>query len=225
MTRYKNRSRNQDDALPSLVHVGNGARSPFVRPLSYDHTVEVNVNFGGLGCKKICPTWEDVQIAHQIWTELVTRKAAIPVDPENDVIAEIYDSWYALFQRTRQLVGDIPGKCIRREKSTQQLVKIATESLNLGLRPHLTKWQARYRNWWRNQDEALKATTPQEQQKKFPQYQELITEMLVVNKQMIEYASQLQKLVKGKLNQPVTVARFPFALRVLTVLAQPSTFL
>ncbi len=101
------------------------------------HTVEVNVNLGGLGCMKICPTWEDVQIAHQIWTELVTRKAAIPVDPENDVIAEIYDSWYALFQRTRQLVGDIPGKCIRREKSTQQLVKIATDSLNLGLRPHL----------------------------------------------------------------------------------------
>jgi len=162
------------------------------------HTVEVNVNLGGLGCMKICPTWEDVQIAHQIWTELVTRKAAIPVDPENDVIAEIYDSWYALFQRTRQLVGDIPGKCIRREKSTQQLVKIATDSLNLGLRPHLTKWQARYRNWWRNSDEALKNSTPQEHQKKFPQYDELVKEMLDVNKQMIDYAAQLEKIVKGK---------------------------
>ena len=161
------------------------------------HVVEVNINLGGIGCMKICPSWEDVQIAHQIWTELVTRKAAIPVDPENDVIAEIYDSWYALFQRTRQLIGDIPGKCIRREKSTQQLVKIATESLNLGLRPHLTKWQARYRNWWRNSDEALKSSTPQEQQKKFPQYDELMDEMLAVNKLMIEYAAQLQKIVKG----------------------------
>ena len=162
------------------------------------HVVEVNINLGGIGCMKICPTWEDIQIAHQIWTELVTRKAAIPLDPENDVIAEIYDSWYALFQRTRQLIGDIPGKCIRREKSTQQLVKIATDSLNLGLRPHLTKWQARYRNWWRNADEALKTSTPQEHQKKFPQYDQLVTEMLEVNKQMIDYASQLQKLVKGK---------------------------
>ncbi len=60
------------------------------------------------------------------------------------------------------------------------------------------KWQARFRNWWRNQDEALNATTPQEQQKKFPQYDELMTEMLAVNKLMTEYATQLQKLVKGK---------------------------
>ena len=152
---------------------------------------------GGIGCMKICPTWEDIQIAHQIWTELVTRKAAIPFDPEDDVIVEIYDSWYALFQRTRQLIGDIPGKCIRRDKSTQQIVKIATESLNLGLRPHLTKWQARYRNWWRNSEDALKTATPQEHQKTFPQYAELVGEMLDVNKLMIEYAAQLQKIVKG----------------------------
>jgi len=161
------------------------------------HVVEVNINLGGIGCMKICPSWEDIQIAHQIWTELVTRKAAIPFDPENDVIVEIYDSWYALFQRTRQLIGDIPGKCIRRDKSTQQIVKIATESLNLGLRPHLTKWQAIYRNWWRNSEDALKRVTPQEHQKTFPQYAELVAEMLVVNKQMIEYAAQLQKVVIG----------------------------
>jgi len=81
------------------------------------HVVEVNINLGGIGCMKICPTWEDIQIAHQIWTELVTRKAAIPFNPKDDVIVEVYDSWYALFQRTRQLIGDIPGKCIRRDKS------------------------------------------------------------------------------------------------------------
>jgi hypothetical protein len=161
------------------------------------HVVEVNINLGGIGCMKICPTWEDIQIAHQIWTELITRRAAIPFDPEDDVIVEVYDSWYALFQRTRQLIGDIPGKCIRRDKSTQQIVKIATESLNLGLRPHLTKWQARYRNWWRNSEDALKTATPQEHQKTFPQYAELVGEMLGVNKLMIEYASQLQKIVKG----------------------------
>jgi hypothetical protein len=161
------------------------------------HVVEVNINLGGIGCMKICPTWEDIQIAHQIWTELVTRKAAIPFNPKDDVIVEVYDSWYALFQRTRQLIGDIPGKCIRRDKSTQQIVKIATDTLNLGLRPHLTKWQARYRNWWHNSEDALKRTTPQEHQKTFPQYAELVEEMLVVNTQMIEYAAQLQKIVTG----------------------------
>jgi len=161
------------------------------------HVVEVNINLGGIGCMKICPTWEDIQIAHQIWTELVTRKAAIPFNPKDDVIVEVYDSWYALFQRTRQLIGDIPGKCIRRDKSTQQIVKIATDTLNLGLRPHLTKWQARYRNWWHNSEDALKKTTPQEHQKTFPQYAELVEEMLLVNTEMIEYAAQLRKIVTG----------------------------
>ena len=162
------------------------------------HVVEVNINLGGIGCMKICPSWEDIQIAHQIWTELVTRKAAIPFNPEDDVIVEVYDSWYALFQRTRQLIGDIPGKCIRRDRSTQQIVKIATESLNLGLRPRTwTKWQARYRNWWRNSEEALRKSTPQEHQKTFPQYADLVAEMLAVNKLMIAYAAELQKIVKG----------------------------
>jgi hypothetical protein len=55
---------------------------------------------------------------------------------------------------------------------------------------------ARYRNWWRNSDEALKGTTPQEQQKKFPEYDELMAEMLGVNKLMIEYAAELEKIVK-----------------------------
>jgi hypothetical protein len=125
------------------------------------HSIEININLGGIGQVKMTPTWEDIQIAHQIWTEMVTRKAAVPVDLEYDVIIEIYDSWYALFQRTRQLIGDIPGKCVRREESTQKLVKVAIDALNLGLRPHLTKWQAQYRNWWRNSEDALKTTTPQ----------------------------------------------------------------
>lgn len=37
-----------------------------------------------------------------------------------------------------------------------------------------------------------------EHQKTFPQYDELVKEMLDVNKQMIDYAAQLEKIVKGK---------------------------
>lgn len=161
------------------------------------HVVEVNIQLGGIGQVRLTPTWEDVQIAHRIWTELVTRKAAVTIDPDHDVILEVYDSWYALFQRIRQLVSDIPARCVRREKSTQLLVRIATDTLNLGLRPHLTSWQARFRNWWRNTDSALKERTPQEHQKQFPHYDELLTDMQRVNKLLIEYAAELQKIVRG----------------------------
>ena len=161
------------------------------------HCVELNIQLGGIGTVKITPTWEDVQIAHQIWTELVTRKAAVRIDPEHDVICDIYDSWYSLFQRVRMLVGEVPGKCIRREKSTQEIVRVAIDTLNVGLRPHLTKWNARYRNWWENTKEALKDMTPQEHQKQFPAYSELLSEMEEVNDKLIQYANELQKLVNG----------------------------
>jgi hypothetical protein len=159
--------------------------------------VELHINLGGIGDVRLRPNWEDIQVAHKIWTELVTRKAAIPIDPDNDVIAEIYDSWYALFQRVRQLLSEIPGQCIRREESTQKLVWIATDTLNLGLRPHLTKWQARFRNWWLQTSDQLETTSPQEHQKDFPEYAELIDDMRNVNGQLIEYASELRKLVHG----------------------------
>jgi len=161
------------------------------------HAVEVNIQLGGIGNIRLTPTWEDVQIAHQIWTELVTRKAAVPINPDDDIIIEIYDSWYALFQRVRQLVGDIPGKCVRREKSTQEIVRIATETLNLGLRPHLTKWQGRFRNWWKNTEDSLKQMTPQEHQKQFPEYAELLSELKEVNLRLIQYADELHKVVRG----------------------------
>ncbi len=164
--------------------------------------VEMTVSLGQIGSVKICPTWEDVQIAHRIWTELVTRKAAIPIDLEHDVIAEVYDSWYALFQRVRQLIADIPARSIRKCESTQLLVAVATETLNRGLRPHLTRWQANYRNWWEQNKERLRETTPQQLQKEYPHYSELVSDIQLVNLQLVEYANELRKLVRGIRKKP-----------------------
>lgn len=159
--------------------------------------VSLNVELGGVGKVEFRPNVEDIQIAHRLWTELVTRKAALPIDPENDVIIEIYDSWYALFLRVRQLLGDIPGHLVRRDKSTRELVRIATETLNSGLRPHLTQWQARFRNWYAHRLEDLKNKTPQEVQREFPEYEFLISDMRRVNEQLVQYAGELQKVVRG----------------------------
>ena len=161
------------------------------------HVVQLNIELGNIGSVELKPNWEDIQVAHKIWTELVTRKAAIPIDPDHDLIVEVYDSWYALFQRIRQLISDIPSQCIRREKSTQSLVKIAVDTLNFGLRPHLTRWQARYRNWWQQTESELKVKGPQEHQRDFPEYDLLIADMVVVNRQLIQYAGELRKIVGG----------------------------
>ena len=107
------------------------------------YKVKLNIKLGRIGNAEFVPNHQDVQIAHRIWTELVTRKAALPVDPEHDVIVEIYDSWYRLFTKVRELISDIPADLLRTEKRLN-IVLIATQTLNKGLRPHLTKWQAKY---------------------------------------------------------------------------------
>lgn len=163
--------------------------------LQYD-LVKLDIKLGNVGSAEFRPNKHDIQVAHKIWTELVTRKAAIPIDKEHDIIEEIYNSWYALFKRVRELIGDIPADLVRSKKSTKEIVRIATQTLNEGLRPHLTKWQARFRNWSDTKKEKLSEMTPQEFQKEYPQYKDLIDDLMKVNEQLIQYANELKKIIE-----------------------------
>ena len=156
---------------------------------------KLNIKLGNVGSVDIKPNSYDLQIAHRIWTELVTRKAAIVIDIENDVIIEIYNSWYELFKQVRHYISELPADMIKKNKSTRKIVDIAIDTLNLGLRPHLTTWQAKFRYWY---DEARRNETnisPQELQKKFPEYTALVNDIMKVNSEMIEYANELKKLL------------------------------
>jgi hypothetical protein len=159
--------------------------------------VEAQVQLGGIGAVKIRPSYDDIQVAHKAWVELVTRKAALPFDKDHDVISEVYDSWYALFQEMRSLTKTIPAERVRGSKDTQELVRLLVDALNKGLRPHLTQWQARFRHWC---EDALKKSTeksPQEIQRDFPQYQELVDDLIKVNEQLVEYAEVIRRIAHG----------------------------
>jgi hypothetical protein len=160
--------------------------------------VKLNISLGKIGKAEFAPNVQDIQIAHKIWTELVTRKAALPLEPEHDVLVEVYDSWYALFTKVRALISEVPADLLRKEKSTQELVRISTATLNDGLRPHLTRWQARFRNWYQSNAERLKDLTPQELQREYPDYDDLVKEMVNINEELISYAKELKKIVDGK---------------------------
>ena len=160
--------------------------------------VKVNIKLGNVGTAEFRPNKNDIQIAHKIWTQLVTRKAAIPIDQENDVIEEIYDSWYALFQKVREFISEIPAELIRNNESTKEIVRISTQTLNKGLRPHLTKWQARFRSWSLAEKDKSLEMTPQEFQKEYPEYNYLIEDLVRVNQQLIQYAQELKKIIDKK---------------------------
>lgn len=152
----------------------------------------------GIGTQhiKIKPNYQDVQIAYKLWVELSTRKIGLELDLSNDVISEIYDSWYEFFTLTRELIKEIPVSKIRKNKSTKELVRVAIEVLNDGVRPHLTKWQARFRKWYNIEIEQQenKNLSPQDIQKKYPEYEKLTTEMKKVNQRMLEYRKFLKQL-------------------------------
>lgn len=160
--------------------------------------VEGNIPIPALGTVTIRPNHETVKIAHSAWIELVTRKAALTFDESHDVIVEIYNSWYQLFGHLRELAKEIPSHKLRKDKESQKLVKVMVEVLNEGLRPHLTQWQAKFRRWYdyELEETSNKNLSPQEIQKKFPEYETLVNDIKEVNKIIIAYASLLKKIVK-----------------------------
>lgn len=154
----------------------------------------------GLGNQKIKirPNDVDRQIAYKIWVELSTRKVGLEIDLDNDVISEIYDSWYSFFSVTRELIKDVPVSKFRR-KDTERIIALSIDVLNSGIRPHLTKWQARFRRWYKFQlqKEENYDCHPQDIQKKFSDYEELKKDILAVNKNLIGYRKKMYQLVSG----------------------------
>jgi len=163
-------------------------------------TFEIDEAEFGLGDQKvkIRPNDIDRQIAYKIWVELSTRKVGLEIDLDNDVISEIYDSWYSFFSVTRELIKDVPVSKFRR-KDTERIIALSIDVLNSGIRPHLTKWQARFRRWYEFQlaKDENGDLHPQDIQKKFPDYEELKKDIMAVNKNLIGYRKKMHQLVSG----------------------------
>jgi hypothetical protein len=139
---------------------------------------------------------EEKIIAWKTYVQLKTRKAALPFDEDYDLVEEVYSSLYELFKINRDLLMQLPLDDVRRDNG---LAKLQMRVLNEGLRPHLTKWQARFRSWWKKElnNPQNAYLTPQEMQRKFPQYSELIADIKVLNSQLDAYSKELLNIAKS----------------------------
>ncbi|PNP99320.1 hypothetical protein [Sphingobium sp. SA916] len=153
----------------------------------------------GSGKMKLRPNNTDRQVAYQVWVELSTRKIGLEIDLEHDVVSEIYDSWHTFFGVTRDLIKSVPVTKVT-DKSTQKIINMSIAVLNEGLRPHLTRWQARFRGWFQHQmDQAeRKGLEPQLVQRDFPAFAELQADLLQVNARLIAYRAAMRALVYGE---------------------------
>jgi len=178
------------------------AASLFMRRWRSLHVFEFDEAELGIGKHKIKfrPNRDDRQIAYKLWVELSTRKIGLPIDPQLDVISEVYSSWYEFFRLTRELIKTVPIQKLRNSESTQQIVDVAIRVLNDELRPHLTKWQARYRRWYEHECAQTDCATlpPQLIQRRFPEITDLFAEMQAVNVKLTAYRENLRLLAFGE---------------------------
>lgn len=168
--------------------------------LSRLRSFEIDEAQFGLGEQKftVRPNETDRQIAYKIWVELSTRKIGLPIDLNNDVITEVYDSWYSFFSVTRELIKDVPVSKLRR-KDTEVIIKLSIEVLNAGIRPHLTRWQARFRRWYAraSDQEKYSEASPQDIQRDFPEYEVLCADLNQVNQRLIQYRKKMHQLISN----------------------------
>ena len=134
------------------------------------------------------------EIAYKLWVELTTREIAIPLK-EDDVIVEVYDSWYAAFTSIREILKTVPGDTL---PDAIGLIDLTSKVLNEGLRPHLTKWQAKFRSWYSNEKETRKNVSPQDLQKSYPEYNQLMADLRVTSENMVNFADKLHEIAFGK---------------------------
>lgn len=159
------------------------------------HSIDIDEVSLGIGQSNIKLTYnkKDQEIAYKLWVELNTRKIGLAFDENYDVIVEVYDSWYDFFKIARELLKDVPPSLL---PYSTELITVTTDVLNKGLRPHLTKWQAKYRKW--HDENSNDSGSPQEIQRTFPEYGELLSDLLITNKRMIEYKNLMFKIAFDK---------------------------
>lgn len=143
---------------------------------------------------------ENLVIANRIFLELITRKAALPFEEEYDTIIEVYDSLYKLFGIIRDEIKNVPGEFLRKHDPTKELIGLTLKILNDGLRPHLTKHQAKFRKWYKNEIDKPenKNKTPQDIQKNYKDYKELVASMKTLNDILMKYSKKLEEFISGK---------------------------
>lgn len=157
--------------------------------------VTMNINIANIGSVRIEKNRDISKIAHKAWVEIMTRKVGLLFEEDKDVIVEVYNSWYALFGIIRELLKEIEPR--KKDTEIEKLEDILIKTLNYGLRPHLTKWQAKFRRWYKQEigiGENQKLS-PQEIQRKYDKYDELVEDLKKTNKQMVQFAEELKKLI------------------------------
>lgn len=134
---------------------------------------------------------KNVEIVYKMYVQLKTRKIGIKFDDENDVLIEVYDSWYSAFCSIRELMMGI-----KPTYNNKDIINVGDKILNKFTRPHLTKWQAKFRKWYEYEldKEENYELSPQEIQKKYVYYDDLVKDLKKSQEQILIFLDQIEQI-------------------------------
>jgi len=150
--------------------------------------VSVNLPFGIGGAEWVADETER-KAAWSLYVELVTRIPVQSLEADQGLLREALDSLHSMFTITRQILRDAgPDVGI----SSKSVGGIAIAVLNKGLRPFLSKWHPLLQTW-----EAQKPPTasPKQHEKNWSLEPQMHEELLVLGKELQQYAEALAKIV------------------------------
>lgn len=125
------------------------------RRMTMPKLVNVKLDLKVPGIGGISGTWEpdesEVKAAWELYVEMVTRTPLGGFSSREGSLREALDSIYSLFDTTRGILR-MYGPGVARPKSGHELSfgYFAVSMLNLVLRPLLTEWHPKLRNWERD---------------------------------------------------------------------------
>lgn len=151
----------------------------------------------GMGSVTFDTTSAERVVAWKLYVQLVTRKAALPFDIKHDLVVETFDSLYEIFGVARALLSETPpaDKVVR-----DGVASVVIGVLNSGVRPLLTRWHADFRRWWDRAlaDSANENRRPQEIQRDYPDYDQLVYDLERTNTELSKFADELLEIAAGR---------------------------
>ncbi len=122
----------------------------------------VSINFFGFNAS-FKKTNLVIELSYQIWVEMNSRIVCLPFDENNDLIIDIYKSWYMFFQELRNIEKNAIR--ISYKDDRLKLIKLINDIMNNIFRPHLTKHYNRFAKWYTNSNNSHPDIDPQQIQK------------------------------------------------------------
>lgn len=110
-------------------------------------SVKLNLHF-----LEISGTWKpndsERKAAWELYVEIVTRVAAVPLSPESGLLREALTSLHSVFQTTRDILRRY-GPAVAEPKPDGQynFGFLAVALLNFGIRPLLNRWHPSLADW------------------------------------------------------------------------------